>query len=227
MQARPNIHTSRLCQQPSTQEQCSPAPARSALDPSIPHCTLAGYTLAWWCKGSTGDFDSPSPGSNPGRAATFEGLGVGPGFEPGLAPYWPWFDGASDSERRWGTRRAPNPGRAATFEGLGVGPGFEPGLAPYWPWFDGASDSERRWGTRRAPNPGRAATFEGLGLVPRTSAAPIPATTAMARLRGRRSGLGRIMPKTRMPQCCMREQYYLHCRSPAMGGAHRCAIARP
>lgn len=25
--------------------------------------------FAWWCNGSTGDFDSPSPGSNPGRAA--------------------------------------------------------------------------------------------------------------------------------------------------------------
>ena len=26
-------------------------------------------STAWWCNGSTGDFDSPSPGSNPGRAA--------------------------------------------------------------------------------------------------------------------------------------------------------------
>ena len=27
------------------------------------------YFPAWWCKGSTGDFDSPSHGSNPCRAA--------------------------------------------------------------------------------------------------------------------------------------------------------------
>src|SRR5476649_1863468 len=38
---------------------------------------LAGSSVhffAWWCNGSTGDFDSPSPGSNPGRAASFGAL---------------------------------------------------------------------------------------------------------------------------------------------------------
>ena len=54
--------------QPAVRRPRRAAPPRSALDPSIPHCTLAGCSLAWWCKGSTGDFDSPSPGSNPGRA---------------------------------------------------------------------------------------------------------------------------------------------------------------
>lgn len=32
-------------------------------------CSFADFT-AWWCNGSTGDFDSPSHGSNPCRAAT-------------------------------------------------------------------------------------------------------------------------------------------------------------
>src|SRR5665213_2918020 len=36
------------------------------------------HFFAWWCNGSTGDFDSPSPGSNPGRAASFRGR-PGPG----------------------------------------------------------------------------------------------------------------------------------------------------
>ena len=46
-----------------------------------PH-PLAGFG-AWWCNGSTGDFDSPSPGSNPGRAANFPGRSSGSG-----SPAW-------------------------------------------------------------------------------------------------------------------------------------------
>src|ERR1700678_1428815 len=42
--------------------------------------------FAWWCNGSTGDFDSPSPGSNPGRAASLGSpplLSQGPRLAPG------------------------------------------------------------------------------------------------------------------------------------------------